>query len=370
MNSKKKNVIFLAMTLACQLISIVMLFLPYVEIKEIKEISGNNIAMQIPAFKYYVIVLAVCMLVSMLLLFAVRSNICKIIAGIIYGICYVGHAGSFLWMPRVFQSELQKKGTLDLFGMDIGGMISNWSDKLISSNLAVGYYLYVFIGAATLICLLFHLQSDWSPVKNDVPADAWDNSSFREDDGWENSWGVGAGGEGNRSFSDNNNWDMGNSLDVTACPFPTQWDISSARITGDDLTEKFEDGMPEAQTPLQPQQKTGASSKKNVKKAHIQGVKGVHNKKAWGIKAGKRVSVGRDASQCEIIIDKPTISRVHCYVFYDGDKECFFVTNLSANGTYIFRDNRKFSIEKGQVGQVNKGEQIGFGDCSDMFWMT
>lgn len=49
----------------------------------------------------------------------------------------------------------------------------------------------------------------------------------------------------------------------------------------------------------------------------------------------KLIRIGRSEGQNDIVINHPSVSRVHCELFYDGDGNAFLTDLDSANGTYV-----------------------------------
>lgn len=56
---------------------------------------------------------------------------------------------------------------------------------------------------------------------------------------------------------------------------------------------------------------------------------------------GARIAVGRMKEICNFIVsDDKVLSKCHCYVEYDINRNCFYVTDVSTNGTYDQRGRR------------------------------
>ena len=45
------------------------------------------------------------------------------------------------------------------------------------------------------------------------------------------------------------------------------------------------------------------------------------------LKPDQRVLLGRDASQCDILLMGDMVSRVHCSIYFDGDKGKYIVND-------------------------------------------
>ena len=69
----------------------------------------------------------------------------------------------------------------------------------------------------------------------------------------------------------------------------------------------------------------------------IIGIKGYLIGKIIRLKPEQRVLLGRDASQCDVVLSGDMVSRVHCSICYDGKKKTYIVNDLSTNATSIGR---------------------------------
>ena len=54
----------------------------------------------------------------------------------------------------------------------------------------------------------------------------------------------------------------------------------------------------------------------------------------WEIPEDRVMKIGRSSEQCNIVLDEPNISRVHCTIRYDAITNRFYLIDLSSNGTY------------------------------------
>ena len=64
----------------------------------------------------------------------------------------------------------------------------------------------------------------------------------------------------------------------------------------------------------------------------------------WMIPKQMQMRIGRSSDTCNIVIDDPNISRVHCIVHYDGKTGDFYLSDQSSNGT--FADGQRLSSER------------------------
>ena len=60
----------------------------------------------------------------------------------------------------------------------------------------------------------------------------------------------------------------------------------------------------------------------------------------WVIPAGMDMVIGRSADRCNIILEDPDVSRVHCTIRYDSKTGMFLLTDVSSNGTYLQNGSR------------------------------
>lgn len=95
------------------------------------------------------------------------------------------------------------------------------------------------------------------------------------------------------------------------------------------------------------------------------GVAGSIGGKSFYLQPGYPVAVGRDASQCGIVIDESStsVSRKHCVVEYVSSSDSYIVTDYSANGVFV--NNTR--ITKGQPQSVQRGSEIKLGDGFEVF---
>ena len=67
----------------------------------------------------------------------------------------------------------------------------------------------------------------------------------------------------------------------------------------------------------------------------LQIVRNGQPKDKWLIPKNIRVSIGRSSQQCNIVVDMPNISRLHCTVLYDEKSGLFNISDCSTNGTWV-----------------------------------
>lgn len=84
------------------------------------------------------------------------------------------------------------------------------------------------------------------------------------------------------------------------------------------------------------------------------------------IKPGTRIVIGKDPSQCSIIIDKgyAKVSRTHCSVEYDSYNNVYVVTDMSTNGTKIVGGPK---LQRGAPSYLDKGTVINLAGTDNTF---
>ena len=82
------------------------------------------------------------------------------------------------------------------------------------------------------------------------------------------------------------------------------------------------------------------------------------------MKPEQRILIGRDGNLCDIVIQIPLISRLHCEITFHEDISQYEITNRSSNGTFIYGDVRL--IPK-QHYAVEPGTELCFGDTTTIF---
>jgi predicted component of type VI protein secretion system len=73
--------------------------------------------------------------------------------------------------------------------------------------------------------------------------------------------------------------------------------------------------------------------------------------------------IGRAAEQCNIVLDLPSVSRVHCTVQYHDKQRAFYLTDLSTNGTLVGEER----IPKGGTRALAPGDCFCITDKETIF---
>ncbi|MDL2217618.1 FHA domain-containing serine/threonine-protein kinase [Christensenellaceae bacterium OttesenSCG-928-M15] len=72
----------------------------------------------------------------------------------------------------------------------------------------------------------------------------------------------------------------------------------------------------------------------------------------WILPKNMQMTIGRSSEKCNIVIDDPNISRVHCSVIYNEKSSCFYITDFSSNGTFVEGGR----LEQGKIYALNEGD--------------
>lgn len=82
------------------------------------------------------------------------------------------------------------------------------------------------------------------------------------------------------------------------------------------------------------------------------------------IKSGEEIIIGRDPSVSHFIIDDEKISKRHCIISYNSDKDIYLIQDVSSNGIY-YENNIK--METGVVVAVPHGTIIRIGKSNNKY---
>lgn len=85
----------------------------------------------------------------------------------------------------------------------------------------------------------------------------------------------------------------------------------------------------------------------------------------WKFSPGVTIRIGRSQKDCDICIEEPDISRIHCEVMYDSALNQFRVTDLSKNGTFT----NSGLIGKTKYVMLNTGETFFLVDENIKFYL-
>lgn len=96
----------------------------------------------------------------------------------------------------------------------------------------------------------------------------------------------------------------------------------------------------------------------------ICGIKGEYQDAIVSVPDGARLAIGRSASDCNLVLSDPTVSRIHCYITYFADRDIYGVTDVSKIGVY---DTCGKAIEKNQMVYMASGDEIHIGTSHNVF---
>lgn len=118
-----------------------------------------------------------------------------------------------------------------------------------------------------------------------------------------------------------------------------------------------------AQRIPQPQRNRGSGIQATVEPALV-GLTGIFKGAVIPVARGEVLIIGRDASQCNLVIEAQEISRKHCAVSFDEMTGQYKVTDYSSNGTFINSERR---VMKNQPQFVQRGDVISVGGSQNSF---
>ena len=73
----------------------------------------------------------------------------------------------------------------------------------------------------------------------------------------------------------------------------------------------------------------------------------------WIVPKNMDMVVGRSPESCNIVLSAPNISRAHCVIKYDEKDQCFYLRDLSTNGTFLSNGQR---LDKSELYALQPGE--------------
>ena len=81
-------------------------------------------------------------------------------------------------------------------------------------------------------------------------------------------------------------------------------------------------------------------------RAYLVAESGVASGQSFKLHDSRKVTIGRDPKQCQIVLNDPTVSRVHCSVSFDAKSNTFTVINYSSNGVRPSAGQKLFQNER------------------------
>lgn len=95
----------------------------------------------------------------------------------------------------------------------------------------------------------------------------------------------------------------------------------------------------------------------------VTGISGVYSGSKLDLKMNEQIMIGRDSSECNLIIVAPKVSRKHCLVQYLGAAG-YKITDFSSNGTFTSGGNR---LPKNHPTVVPAGTVLSLGNQENTF---
>lgn len=93
----------------------------------------------------------------------------------------------------------------------------------------------------------------------------------------------------------------------------------------------------------------------------IIGIQGYLIGKIIRLKQDTRVYIGRDESQCDIIVLGDRVSRVHCVISYSNGG--YTICDMSSNGILV---NNKYMLEKNKETRLRSGTTLCIGSTENI----
>lgn len=83
----------------------------------------------------------------------------------------------------------------------------------------------------------------------------------------------------------------------------------------------------------------------------------------WDLPPDRNISIGRDSSECGIVVPASAVSRVHCTISFDSASNKFILVDYSSNGTYLGNGERlkpqmQYVFDSGSVVMISSQDFI------------
>lgn len=118
-----------------------------------------------------------------------------------------------------------------------------------------------------------------------------------------------------------------------------------------------------AETPIEKlTEKPGGSTTAAARTSVMEGISGEFAGAVFDMKAVRQLTIGRNPSQCSVVVPDSGISRVHCVVEYRQDG--IYVKDMSTNGTF-WQDGRP--LPKNMFAKAAPGSAIRLGSSGPEF---
>lgn len=100
-----------------------------------------------------------------------------------------------------------------------------------------------------------------------------------------------------------------------------------------------------------------------VKRSVIHGLAGMYKDGDIEIHSGDVITLGRDAQNCNLVLEGKKVSRSHCAILFDPTSDMYAVKDTSTNGTYI----NNVRLKSGEFIPVKRGSILTLGSDENIF---
>lgn len=104
--------------------------------------------------------------------------------------------------------------------------------------------------------------------------------------------------------------------------------------------------------------------KRSEKQGVLVGVKGIYEGVQFHFRPEKRLLIGRDEKTCDIVLNMPLVSRLHCIVVYHESDNMYELVDVSKNGIYLKGKKR---LAPGTDYYLKPGTELSFGDTDNVY---
>lgn len=93
-------------------------------------------------------------------------------------------------------------------------------------------------------------------------------------------------------------------------------------------------------------------------------IRGKHLGHLIPLPGDRTLTVGRDPSVCQIVLDDGQVSRKHCQITYIASLNKYRVVDVSKNGTFLGNGRR---LERGKEYYVDPAEELYMGNQDNLY---
>ena len=106
------------------------------------------------------------------------------------------------------------------------------------------------------------------------------------------------------------------------------------------------------------------ADKKSEKQGVLVGVKGIHEGAQFHFRPEKKLLIGRDEKTCDIVLNMPLVSRLHCIVVYHEADNMYELVDVSKNGTYL-KGRKRLAPDTDYC--LKPGTELSFGGTDNVY---